>query len=342
MRSVLLSLFVAPLVCFSASAVSGLEPAFAETLLVRRREPAPKEEARLPTPMYTSKAKKSKPNKVVLPRVETISLIDAGSAQTIAVLKPGMALDLAKLPTKNLALRADGSAETTRVVFSFDARSEVTSDASAPFLFPGTSAPWSPVAGVHEIAVTAYGKKSQGTTKSLRFRIFDSTLETTARTPEPKEPVLENATLEKTPTAQSEPRAMLVSTETETLSANPRPAKSIPARPVEDTPTLKTVSRDLPSETESSRKCVGLVNKMGDQVTVVCSHDFSHAKKAKVVLTHVEGEPATVCEFPNTASPMVTSCFSSEEIVSALHEGNLIVDVHETSGRNTELAIESE
>ncbi len=134
-----------------------------------------------PTPTTT-------PATSVIPQVLNYTLINADTDQPIAGYDPipaGATLNLATLPTKRVAIRANTSPSTVgsvKFVLS-GAQTRTYTENGAPYSLHGDTnsdyAPWTPVAGTYTLIATPYTKQSAagtaGTPIPLTFRVTTGT-----------------------------------------------------------------------------------------------------------------------------------------------------------------------
>lgn len=102
-------------------------------------------------------------------QVSGLTLIDADSDRAIGPLTDGMTLDLSKLPTRRLNVRAETTPGVVGSVrFGLDAKTNYRTESDAPYALAGDTdgdyRAWTPSAGTHTLTATAYsGPKATGT-----------------------------------------------------------------------------------------------------------------------------------------------------------------------------------
>jgi hypothetical protein len=107
--------------------------------------------------------------------VVSFTLINADTDQPIGPLADGATLDLAKLPTRNLNVRADTKpAAVGSVRFALDGRTKT--EATAPYALAGDRdgdyAAWTPSPGAHTLTATPFSVDgAQGKALTVRFRV---------------------------------------------------------------------------------------------------------------------------------------------------------------------------
>ncbi len=233
------------------------------------------------------------------PLVSSLALVNADTNEIIRQLSPEDTVNLAALPTRRLNIEAITDPSVDKVLFRLNGQQRYRQENARPFALAGDKAgdfrSWTPRIGELKIEATPYlGNRAQET-YAVRIRVVDKPVERPRLIP------------------GESPRARL---------ADPEP--SGPA----DLPDELPIG-DESQEGEST--CRGFVNHENAYLTVVCSHELADAAAGKV-LRQLAGSEALVCEFLNTASPMITSCASSESVISALRNGGLVVAIERTDG----------
>ena len=121
------------------------------------------------------------------PQVVTgLALINADTDQPISGFNPlpnGATLNLAKLPTRNLNIRANTSpALVGSVRFRLDTNSNYRTENTVPYALAGDSSgnfhPWTPSVGSHTVSATPYSGSNAtgtaGTALTISFTVTDS------------------------------------------------------------------------------------------------------------------------------------------------------------------------
>ena len=109
--------------------------------------------------------------------VAGFTLINADTNQPIGPLKDGAVLDLAKLPTRSLNVRADTRPATVgRVRFDLDGGKKTQTEGTAPYALAGDRngnyTAWTPGPGAHTLTATAYAADgTEGKRLTVRFRV---------------------------------------------------------------------------------------------------------------------------------------------------------------------------
>ena len=129
------------------------------------------------------------------PALSGVTLINADTDQPIAAfanLTSGAVLDLSKLPTKHLNIRANVAAGATvgSVKFGYDANASYRTENIAPFALAadtnGDYNAWTPTVGSHTLKVTPFSAKNAtgtvGATKTITFSVVAGTATVTAPT----------------------------------------------------------------------------------------------------------------------------------------------------------------
>jgi hypothetical protein len=115
--------------------------------------------------------------------VVSFDLINADTDQVIGPLNDGDTLNLATLPTRNLAVRANTSPSTVGSVrFGYDSNASYRTENSAPYALAGNNGsdylPWTPSVGSHTLTATPWSSKdatgTQGTAKTANFSVTDA------------------------------------------------------------------------------------------------------------------------------------------------------------------------
>ncbi len=112
------------------------------------------------------------------PAVTGFTLIDADTDRPIRRLRDGDVVDLRRLPTRRLSVRAETSGAIGSVRFRLDGRT-VRIENAAPYALSGDRSgdyrPWTPSAGAHELVATPHAGRmatgAAGTTATVRFRV---------------------------------------------------------------------------------------------------------------------------------------------------------------------------
>lgn len=125
----------------------------------------------------------------------TFTLINADTDQAIRTIANGEVLDYAKLPTRNLTIRADVSSDVgaESVVFGLDGNARFKIESDEPYSIVGDDGlnyrPWTPSTGSHQLTLTPYtGNKATGNalaSTTISFQVVD-TATTPAPEPEPE------------------------------------------------------------------------------------------------------------------------------------------------------------
>jgi len=101
----------------------------------------------------------------------------------LMTITDGMTIDLASLPTRSLAVRAETAGSVGSVRFGYNATANFRTENTAPFALhgdtSGTYKAWTPAIGTHTITATAYSLDNAsgslvGTTLKVTFRVIDS------------------------------------------------------------------------------------------------------------------------------------------------------------------------
>ncbi|MDB5294532.1 MAG: polymorphic rane protein, partial [Phycisphaerales bacterium] len=113
-----------------------------------------------------------------IPAVTSLTLINADTDQPmvgLTTLTNGATLDLSKLPTKRMNVRANVNSTALSVRFAYDSNANYRVESGAPFSLAGDSggnyAPWTPTVGSHTIKVTPYSKTGATGTAGAVFTI---------------------------------------------------------------------------------------------------------------------------------------------------------------------------
>jgi hypothetical protein len=134
------------------------------------------------------------------PVINSVTLLDGEHDQVISTLTNGSTIDLAKLPSRGLNLRAEANSYVKSVKFGYDSNSNYHMENFAPFTFAGDSGPtdfwqWTPSVGTHTVTVTGYSAGSATGTASapvtITFTVIDSSTSvptTPPATPPPTTP----------------------------------------------------------------------------------------------------------------------------------------------------------
>jgi len=116
--------------------------------------------------------------------VTSFTLINAETNQPIAGFNPlrdGATLNLAKLPTKSLNIRANTAPRAVGSVrFSLDGKANFRTEGSAPYALAGDQggdySAWTPTVGSHTLTATPYAKSNArgkaGTPLTVRFKVI--------------------------------------------------------------------------------------------------------------------------------------------------------------------------
>lgn len=93
--------------------------------------------------------------------VDRLMLVNADTNEDLQVLSSGAVIDLDALPTENLSIRADASAETESVRFGLDGDASYKTESVRPFSIAGDRPrgnyiPWTPEVGEHALRVTPF------------------------------------------------------------------------------------------------------------------------------------------------------------------------------------------
>jgi hypothetical protein len=116
------------------------------------------------------------------PAIASLTLINADTNRAIGALANGATLDLDKLPTRNLSIRANTNpARVGSVRFDLDNGAKVQIENTPPYAIAGDAngdyMAWTPSVGNHTLTLTAYtGKKGTGTAGaalSITFTVVD-------------------------------------------------------------------------------------------------------------------------------------------------------------------------
>lgn len=122
--------------------------------------------------------------RVLMTAVTSFTLINADTDQPMAgysALTNGATLDLSKLPTKRMNVRANVDATTRSVRFAYDANTNYRVESGAPFALAsdngGDYAPWTPTVGAHTVKATPYtltgASGTAGTALAVKFNVVN-------------------------------------------------------------------------------------------------------------------------------------------------------------------------
>jgi hypothetical protein len=123
-----------------------------------------------------------------VPAVTGLTLINADTDQPVAAFTNftgGAVLDLAKLPTTRLNVRANVGTGTASVRFGYDANANYRTESAAPFALAGDSGDgrgdylaWTPTVGTHTIKTTPFSAQgatgTAGATRAVTFTVVPS------------------------------------------------------------------------------------------------------------------------------------------------------------------------
>ncbi|HYG73666.1 MAG TPA: Ig-like domain-containing protein [Planctomycetota bacterium] len=115
-------------------------------------------------------------------RVVSFTLVNADTEADIGALTNGMTIDLSKMPTRNLNIRANASPSVVgSVMFGLNGNAAWHLENGAPYAFAGGTAndynPWTPPQGTHTVTATPYTASgatgTKGTPLSVSFTVID-------------------------------------------------------------------------------------------------------------------------------------------------------------------------
>jgi hypothetical protein len=116
------------------------------------------------------------------PAVTGFTLINADTDQPISgvTLTDASVLDLSKLPTKNLNVRADVGSGVASVKFGYDSNSNYRTENAAPFALASNNGldyyAWTPTSGSHTLSATPYSSTgatgTAGSKKTISFSVI--------------------------------------------------------------------------------------------------------------------------------------------------------------------------
>lgn len=122
------------------------------------------------------------------PTVTGFALIDADTDRPVAsvpLLADGGVLDLSKLPSRHLNVRADVGTDVRAgsVRFGYDAKASYRVENGAPYALASNSGAdyfaWTPAVGAHTLSATAYtlmnAAGAAGPTRTVRFTVTNGT-----------------------------------------------------------------------------------------------------------------------------------------------------------------------
>ena len=114
--------------------------------------------------------------------VDSFTIVNADTDQDIAQLINGTTIDLARLPTRNINIRANTTPKiiNNKIRFGYTSTSNYANDATAPYTIGGDDGAtnyyaWKLTTGNKSIKATPFNRnKSSGTTLSVNFTVIDS------------------------------------------------------------------------------------------------------------------------------------------------------------------------
>jgi len=123
------------------------------------------------------------PRRLFAASITGLSLINADTGQSLGAITEGQTIDLSKLPTKNLNIRADASGALS-VKFGLDSNSSFRVENVAPYALAGDNSSvfnkWTPAVGSHTVTATPYSSTgatgTTGTAQVVHFNIVSSTI----------------------------------------------------------------------------------------------------------------------------------------------------------------------
>ncbi len=173
----------------------------------------------------------------MLAAVSGLALVNVDTGEDLTKLEDGMVINLAKLPTRNITVRADASADTESVRFGLDRDWSYHTENIEPYAIAGDSRDgtyyaWRPGEGDHTLTVRAYtGNRGRGGASSrvkIHFRVIDD-----ANAPDPQAPAPRP---EPTPTPVPTPKPVPTPTPVPVPTPTPTPVPQPKPTPV-PTPT---------------------------------------------------------------------------------------------------------
>ncbi len=302
--------------------------------------------------------------------VRRLTLIDAATKGPVTDLRDGMSIRLADVPENRLDIVAETyPRRVDRVTFKILEQGMTKSDEELPFTIgeTGRRGSWRPKAGPATILVQPYQQGSPGIPLKMRVTFVGDKPETRASEPR----VVEARKTESRipPLAKSEPSAggSTVARLTESESTESRstesptvlpltpPAPAVSAapkaadRPKEDYARARLApSEPAPAEARvepappvpQQDRCRAVLRPEINQLTVICSHSFTNATDAQLIVRGESEEGAVLsseplCQFENAESPIVTSCRYLPDQLERLQ-----VRVRSTDGRERLIRVE--